>query len=77
MNLNIMFARTFMKVSNICSLGMKVRRFSCNNSNNIEIVKINTENIKKYSEHNYETTKFIMILSSFNWVLSIAILLIK
>ena len=70
MNPFIMFARTFIKMSNICPLRMKARRFSCEKSNDMEI-------IKNYSEHNYRITKYIYFMTTINCFTSIAILLIK
>ena len=70
-----MFSRAFMKVTPRMMTG--VRRFSCNNSQNIESVKTNTETVIKRVVSIESSVNSALIIGALNTWLSLLVIMTK
>lgn len=70
-----MFSRTFMKVTPKMTTG--VRRFSCNNTQNIESIKTNTETAIKNSINIEHSLDSVLIIGALNLWVSLLIMMSK
>ena len=70
-----MFSRAFMKVTP--RMMTEVRRFSCNNSQNIESIKTNTETVIKRVVSLEHTADSIFIMTALNCWLSLLVIMTK